>query len=148
MTAPESLLKDLSRLPFDYNLGAAFMEIFTRRQTEIVDGVEVRGSAVFRACTREALELLRLSALFGAAQDHIAVIRQGRRSGMKAWADKPTFTVGEATWRHSTIWYAGAIARSAPRVLISRRGCESILFGPGARAFHDSPLRSWMFTNQ
>ncbi len=89
------------------------MEIFGRRQPEIVDSIEIRGGAAFRARTREALELLRLSASFGAARDRIAVIRQGRRSGMKAWLEKPTFTVGKATWRHSALWYAGAIAHDA-----------------------------------
>ena len=89
------------------------MEILGRRHSEIVDGVEVRGRAAFRARTREALELLRTSPLFGTARNHIAVIRQGRRSGMKAWAVKPTFTVGKATWRHSVVWYAGAIAHDA-----------------------------------
>src|SRR5574341_2115905 len=82
-------------------------------QSSIVNGVEVRGGAAFRARTREALELLRLSAIFGAARDHVAVICQGRRSGMKAWAEKPTFTVGKATWSHSAVWYAGAIAHDA-----------------------------------
>lgn len=89
------------------------MKFFDHRLTEIVDGVEVRGRAAFRVRTREALELLRLSPLFGTARDHIAVIRQGRQSGMKAWAVKPTFTVGKATWRHSVVWYAGAIAHDA-----------------------------------
>ena len=89
------------------------MKFFDRRQSEIIHGVEVRGRAAFRARTREALELLKLSALFGAARDRIAVIRQGRRSGMKAWADRPTFTVGKATWSHSVVWYAGAIAHDA-----------------------------------
>ena len=89
------------------------MEFFSRWQSEVVDSVEVRGSAAFRARTREALELLRESALFGAVRDHIAVIRQGRRSGMKALAKKPTFTVGVATWTHSAVWYAGAIAHDA-----------------------------------
>jgi len=113
LTAPESLFKYRLQLSFDHSLGGAPMEIFRRWQSEIVDGIEVRGSAAFRARTREALELLRMSALFGAAGDHIAVIRQGRRSGMKAWAEEPTFTVGIATWRHSAIWYAGAIAHDA-----------------------------------
>jgi hypothetical protein len=38
------------------------MKIFDRRLSEIVDGIEVRGRAAFRARTREALEPLRLSA--------------------------------------------------------------------------------------
>ena len=89
------------------------MEIFGHRQSEVIDGIEVRGRAPFRARTREALELLRLSPLFGAARNHIAVIRQGRCSGVKAWLEKPTFTVGKSTWRHSAVWYAGAIAHDA-----------------------------------
>jgi hypothetical protein len=32
---------------------------------------------------------------------------------MKAWAPRPTFTVGAPTWRHSAIWYASAIAHDA-----------------------------------
>jgi len=55
------------------------MEMFGRRQSEIVDGVGIRGKAAFRARTREALELLRLSPIFGTVRDQIAVIHQGRR---------------------------------------------------------------------
>ena len=32
---------------------------------------------------------------------------------MKAWAEKPTFVVGNRTWQHSVLWYAGAIAHDA-----------------------------------
>jgi hypothetical protein len=55
------------------------MKFFTSRQSEIVDGIEVRGRTAFRVRTREALELLRTSPLFGTARNQIAVIRQGRR---------------------------------------------------------------------
>ena len=89
------------------------MYTLCHRKFEIINGVEVRGSAAFRVRTREAMELLRLSTFFETAQDHLRVIRQGRRSGMKAWAEKPTFTVGAATWRHSAVWYAGAITHDA-----------------------------------
>jgi hypothetical protein len=50
---------------------------------------------------------------FHLVQARVAVIRQGRRSGMKAWAARPTFVVGAATWQHSVLWYAGAIAHDA-----------------------------------
>ena len=46
------------------------MEIFGRGQSEVIDGIEVRGRAAFRARTREALDLLRLGALFGGAGQH------------------------------------------------------------------------------
>lgn len=68
MTAPESVFKNLLQLSFDLSLFTAFMEIFDHRLSEVVDGVEVRGRAAFRGRTREALEILRLSALFGAAR--------------------------------------------------------------------------------
>lgn len=32
---------------------------------------------------------------------------------MKAWTKKPTFIVGARTWKHSALWYAGAIAHDA-----------------------------------
>ena len=89
------------------------MEILSRRQSELINGVEVRGIPAFRVRTREALEFLQSSPLFGTARDHLRVIRQGQRSGMKAWAARPTFTVGAPTWRHSTIWYTGALAHDA-----------------------------------
>jgi hypothetical protein len=41
------------------------------------------------------------------------LIRQGKRSGMKAWVGEPTFVVGKRTWKHSALWYAGAIAHDA-----------------------------------
>ena len=29
---------------------------------------------------------------------------------MRAYAKRPTFVVGKPTWKHSALWYAGAIA--------------------------------------
>jgi hypothetical protein len=86
---------------------------FSRTRSEIIDGLEVRGTARFRARTRESLASLRGTAEFDLIRAHLAVIRQGKRSGMKAWTDKPTFVVGKATWQHSAVWYAGAIAHDA-----------------------------------
>jgi hypothetical protein len=78
-----------------------------------VDGMEIRGGPEFQIRTQEALALLRTVAQFTLIRNHLKMIRQGQRSGMKAWADKPTFVVGKATWRHSPLWYAGAIAHDA-----------------------------------
>jgi hypothetical protein len=83
------------------------------RRSHIVDGVEIRGGPEFQIRTQEALALLRTVAQFTLIRNHLKMIRQGQRSGMKAWADKPTFVVGKATWRHSPLWYAGAIAHDA-----------------------------------
>ena len=92
-----------------------FSRIFFPRQrhTSIIHGIEVRGSVEFRRRTEEALTLLRPLDQFQIVGKNVAVIRQGRRSGMKAWAKKPTFIVGKPTWTHSPLWYAGAIAHDA-----------------------------------
>jgi hypothetical protein len=83
------------------------------RRSYVVDGIEIHGGREFQIRTQEALVLLRPVAQFTLIRNHLKMIRQGQRSGMKAWADKPTFVVGKATWRHSPLWYAGAIAHDA-----------------------------------
>jgi hypothetical protein len=89
------------------------MNLFPRRRSETLDGIEVNGHPDFLVRTQESLALLKRSSKFGMIENHLAVIRQGRRSGMKAWLEKPTFVVGKATWSHSVLWYAGAIAHDA-----------------------------------
>ncbi len=87
--------------------------LFLRTRSEIIEGIEVRGTACFRLRTRDSLSRLRATPEFDLIQGHLGVIRQGTRSGMKAWRKKPTFVVGKRTWRHSALWYAGAIAHDA-----------------------------------
>jgi len=87
--------------------------LFARARCEFFDGIEIRGTTRFRLRTRESLGALRTISEFELIRAHLGVIRQGKRSGMKAWADKPTFVVGKRTWRHSALWYAGAIAHDA-----------------------------------
>ena len=86
---------------------------FTRTSTTTFESIEVRGKPEFLRRTEQALTVLTSAPQFKVIQTNLAVIRQGRRSGMKAWAVKPTVTVGKATWRHSVVWYAGAIAHDA-----------------------------------
>jgi hypothetical protein len=83
---------------------------FRLRTSEIVHGVKITGSDEFLSRTKEALALLRPTPFFSEIQRTIAVIKQGGRSGMKAYAKKPTFVVGKRTWSYSALWYAGAIA--------------------------------------
>jgi hypothetical protein len=83
------------------------------RRSHVAHGIEIRGGSEFVLRTQEAVALLRPVAQFDVIRDHLKIIRQGTRSGMKAWAEKPTFIVGRATWRHSPLWYAGAIAHDA-----------------------------------
>ncbi|HZD42185.1 MAG TPA: hypothetical protein VE131_15790, partial [Terriglobales bacterium] len=39
---------------------------------------------------------------------------------VRAWAVKPVFVVGAATWKHSSLWYAGAIAHDAYHAMLYR----------------------------
>src|SRR5918996_738439 len=75
------------RMPSMFRLG---------RRSDLIYGIEVGGNTEFLHRTREALTLLQPLAQFEVIQGHLEVIRQGTRSGMKAWADKPTFIVGRA----------------------------------------------------
>jgi len=80
---------------------------------EYVDGIEIRGGTDFQRRTLEAIALLRPLAALELIRSHLAVIRQGKRSGVEAWLQNPVFTVGLPTWNHSALWYAGAIAHDA-----------------------------------
>jgi len=84
-----------------------------RSRSETFEGIKIRGGFDFLLRTHAALALLRPTSRFAQIRNSIGLIRQGRRSGMKAWAKEPTFVVGAPTWRHSTLWYAGAIAHDA-----------------------------------
>lgn len=100
--------------------------LFHRRQNSLAfAGVEIRGGAEFLARTREALELLKPTPFFSDIQRYIAVIQQGRRSGMKAYAKRPAFIVGRRTWSHSALWYAGAIAHDSYHSKLYHEGKSS-----------------------
>ena len=84
-----------------------------RKRLDVLHGIEICGRKEFLLQTEKSLDLLKPTSQFDIIQAHISIIQQGSRSGMKAWAQKPTFVVGKRTWRYSTIWYAGAIAHDA-----------------------------------
>jgi len=89
------------------------MTLLGRDQCEIIDGIAVRGDDEFRWRTRESITLLQRTTGIEIVRAHLKIIRQGRRSGVRAWAKKPAFVAGRATWQHSPLWYAGAIAHDA-----------------------------------
>jgi len=89
------------------------LRLWQRRRSEVFEGIEIRGHEEFLLCTKAALRLLHPARQFQEIVSHIAIIRQGTRSGMKAWGKQPTFVVGRRTWQHSALWYAGAIAHDA-----------------------------------
>jgi hypothetical protein len=86
---------------------------FRRRKRETVDNIEVSGSPTFLLRTKEALGLLGLTPFFSEIQRTIALIKEGIRCGMRAYAKRPTFVVGKRTWSHPALWYAGAIAHDS-----------------------------------
>lgn len=78
-----------------------------------IGALEIRGHDKFVSRTKEALEILHRTPFYALVQRSIAVIEEGQRSGMKAWAERPTFLVGKPTWHHSAVWYAGAMVHDA-----------------------------------
>ena len=87
--------------------------LFSREQTRLIHGIEIRGSAEFQQRSGEALALLHTLDEFALIRAHLHILRQGKRSGMRARRARATFTVGAPTWGHSALWYAGAIAHDA-----------------------------------
>jgi hypothetical protein len=102
-----------------------FGMFFVRARSELVDGIELRGRSEFLRQSKKSLELLKASPQFEVIRANVAIIRQGRRSGMRARAKKPTFVVGKKTWRHSVVWYAGAIAHDAYHAKLYREAKEA-----------------------
>jgi len=111
------------------------MNSLARRRAEAIHGIEIRGGDEFLMRTKDALRLLHSWPCFQVIQDNLAVIHQGKRSGMKAWSAKPVFVVGKATWKHSTLWYAGAIAHDAYHAKLYR---EAKCGGGGAEPDADT----------
>lgn len=74
-----------------------------------IEGIEIRGSADFILRTKEALRMLGETQCFKQVQQYIDIIKEGQHSAMRGYDEKPTYEVGEPTWRSSPIWYAGTI---------------------------------------
>ena len=99
------------------------------RSAAIIDGITILGGAEFINRTKESLTLLHSLPAFEIVRAHLAVIRQAKRSGVKAWLAKPTFNVGKPTWSHSAVWYAGAIAHDAYHAKLycdAKKNCRGI----------------------
>jgi hypothetical protein len=95
-------------------------------ESETVDGIEIFGEPAFLLQSKKSLDLLKSTSQFKVIQAHVAIIRQGNRSGMKAWAKNPTFLVGRRTWKHSALWFAGAIAHDAYHSKLYRDAKDAI----------------------
>ena len=82
-------------------------------QAEMIEGIDVRGGNAFIERTSEALKLLRTAGQIDFLRRYVKVIISAERSGMRAYANPPTYEVGPTTWQASTLWYAGTIAHDA-----------------------------------
>lgn len=106
-----------------YNLPTAvFLSLVAHAQavaaSDTVENIKVVGSYDFVERTRESMELLKDTKSFATIKPFIHNIKEGERSGMRAWEDA-TFVVGDRTWKHSAMWYAGTIVHD---------GCHSKLY--------------------
>lgn len=108
---------------------------FAERKGEAVHGIEIRGDHEFVARTKDALNMLHSAPGFEVIQANLAVIGQGKRSGMRLWGAEPVFVVGAPTWKHSGVWYAGAIAHDACHAMLYR---EAKRRGAGVEPAADS----------
>jgi hypothetical protein len=88
---------------------------FPRQHESIFDGVQVRGNKEFIQQVEASLTLLRDKSpdAFALTRQYVKRIRQSRRSGMRAYANPPTFDLGNKTAHHSVTWCAGSIAHDA-----------------------------------
>ncbi len=97
-------------------VGVVLLVVFSSvSRTRDFDGVEVSGSARFREQVVGALVLLREKspAAYEIVTNHVRVIKQHRRSGMRLDLTKPTFELANPTAYYSITWCAGAIAHDS-----------------------------------
>jgi len=83
--------------------------------TRHFDGLEVEGTAKFQRQVADALALLREKSpsAYQAVTNHVLVIKQSRRSGMRLDLKKPTFELANPTAYYSITWCASAIAHDS-----------------------------------
>lgn len=77
--------------------------------------IKIQGSSDFTNKTEKALRLLELRSPNSSTiiNRYIGMIKQNSYSGMAAYANPPTFLVGDATANSSETWYAGCIAHDS-----------------------------------
>lgn len=83
--------------------------------SQVFDGLRVTGSTSFRTQVVSALVLLRdkSPAAYGIVTNHLGVIKQARRSGMRSDLSPPTFELANPTAFYSLTWCAGSIAHDS-----------------------------------
>jgi hypothetical protein len=76
---------------------------------------KVTGSAQLRAQVEAALEVLKNKTpeVYALIQEHVAIIAEGKTSGMWAYRNPPTFEITSTSAAYSITWCAGIIAHDA-----------------------------------
>ena len=97
---------------FGFLLLTVFLGISTTRR---FDRLEIKGTAKFQTQVASALTLLREKSppAYEIVTNHVLVIKQSRRSGMRLDLAKPTFELANPTAFYSLTWCASAIAHDA-----------------------------------
>jgi hypothetical protein len=79
------------------------------------DTITVRGTPEFQKQVTNALQLLKTKTPSGyrIVTNDIGIIRQAKRSGMRAWTSPPVFDLSVTTASYSLTWCAGSIAHDS-----------------------------------
>ncbi len=77
--------------------------------------IEIEGSLKYRKQIESCLNLLMNEAKkdYKLIEDHIGIISQNDRSGMRAWEKPPRYQMSDTTAFYSLTWCAGTIAHDA-----------------------------------
>jgi hypothetical protein len=82
-----------------------------RQQETTYENIQLEGDEDFIDKTKKALMLLLKSGTFQEIKNYLGKIKQHHASGMRVYANPPTFEVNEPTWSSNiTGWYASTIA--------------------------------------
>jgi len=77
--------------------------------------VRVEGSDKFTQAVGAALDLLKSKSprTYQSVDAYVGLIREARRTGMRAFKKPPTFEIAEPTWTQPAVWLASVIAHDA-----------------------------------
>ena len=104
--------------------------------TRHFDDLKIQGSLKFRKQVTDALVLLREKSphAYEVVTNHVRVITQARRSGMRLDLSMPTFELANPTAYYSITWCASAIAHDSMHSKIYR---DYVKAHPGAQRTED-----------
>jgi hypothetical protein len=100
-----------------------YLVIISLFLTSNLYAIEIEGSSKFRVQVQACLNLLSKKAQreYQLIKDHIGVISQNGRSGMRAWENPPRYQMSDTTAFYSLSWCAGTIAHDAYHSLLYKK---------------------------